>query len=315
MTQENETEVKDFYLLGFGVQRDTQYVLFMVFLLIYVTSMVGNTGMILLINTDSRLQTPMYFFLQHLAFVDICYTSAITPKMLQNFVVEDRSISFGGCVVQLLVYAIFATCECYLLAAMAVDRYVAICKPLHYPIIMSRKVCIQMVAGSYLFGSINSSVHTGFTFSLSYCKSNRINHFFCDVPPIISLSCSNIDTNIRLLVVFVGFNLMFTVLVVIFSYIYIMVAILKMSSTAGRKKTFSTCASHLTAVTIFYRTLAYMYLQPHSDNAEENMKVASVFYGIVIPTLNPLIYSLRNKEVKDAIKLTRKKFFRFDTQQ
>ncbi|XP_005346749.1 putative olfactory receptor 5AK3 [Microtus ochrogaster] len=314
MTQENETEVKGFYLLGFGVQRDTQCVLFMVFLLIYVTSMVGNTGMILLINTDSRLQTPMYFFLQHLAFVDVCYTSAITPKMLQNFVVEDGSISFGGCVVQLLIYAIFATSDCYLLAAMAVDRYVAICKPLHYPIIMSRKVCIQMVAGSYLVGSINSSVHTGFTFSLSYCKSNRINHFFCDVPPIISLSCSNIDTNIRLLVVFVGFNLMFTVLVVIFSYIYIMVAILKMSSTAGRKKTFSTCASHLTAVTIFYGTLAYMYLQPHSDNAEENMKVASVFYGIVIPMLNPLIYSLRNKEVKDAIKLTRKKFFRFDTQ-
>ncbi|XP_041495573.1 putative olfactory receptor 5AK3 [Microtus oregoni] len=315
MTQENETEVKGFYLLGFGVQRDTQCVLFMVFLLIYVTSMVGNTGMILLINTDSRLQTPMYFFLQHLAFVDICYTSAITPKMLQNFVVEDGSISFGGCVVQLLIYAIFATSDCYLLAAMAVDRYVAICKPLHYPIIMSQKVCIQMVAGSYLVGSINSSVHTGFTFSLSYCKSNRINHFFCDVPPIISLSCSNIDTNIRLLVVFVGFNLTFTVLVVILSYIYIMFAILKMSSTAGRKKTFSTCASHLTAVTIFYGTLAYMYLQPHSDKAEENMKVASVFYGIVIPMLNPLIYSLRNKEVKDAIKLTRKKFFRFDTQQ
>ncbi|XP_075840490.1 olfactory receptor 5AK3-like [Microtus pennsylvanicus] len=315
MIQENETEVKGFYLLGFGVQRDTQCVLFMVFLLIYVTSMVGNIGMILLINTDSRLQTPMYFFLQHLAFVDICYTSAITPKMLQNFVVEDGSISFGGCVVQLLIYAIFATSDCYLLAAMAVDRYVAICKPLHYPIIMSRKVCIQMVAGSYLVGSINSSVHTGFTFSLSYCKSNRINHFFCDVPPIISLSCSNTDTNIRLLVVFVGFNLTFTVLVVILSYIYIMVAILKMSSTAGRKKTFSTCASHLTAVTIFYGTLAYMYLQPHSDKAEENMKVASVFYGIVIPMLNPLIYSLRNKEVKDAIKLTRKKFFRFDTQQ
>ncbi|XP_006989817.2 olfactory receptor 5AK3-like [Peromyscus maniculatus bairdii] len=315
MTQENGTEVKGFYLLGFGVQGDIQCVLFMVFLIIYVTSMVGNTGMILLINTDSRLQTPMYFFLQHLAFVDICYTSAITPKMLQNFVVEDKSISFGGCVVQLLVYAIFATCDCYLLAAMAVDRYVAICKPLHYPLVMSRKVCIQMVAGSYLIGSINSSVHTGFTFSLSYCKSNHINHFFCDVPPIISLSCSNIDTNIRLLVIFVGFNLMLTVLVVIFSYIYIMAAILKMSSTAGRKKTFSTCASHLTAVTIFYGTLAYMYLQPHSDNSEENMKVASVFYGIVIPMLNPLIYSLRNKEVKDAIKLTRKKFFRFDTQQ
>ncbi|XP_008834408.1 LOW QUALITY PROTEIN: olfactory receptor 5AK2-like [Nannospalax galili] len=310
MTQGNGTEVTDFYLLGFGVQCEFQCVLFIVFLAIYVTSMVGNTGMILLINTDSRLQTPMYFFLQNLAFVDICCTFAVTPKMLQNFIVEDRSISFGGCVVQLLVYATFATSDCYVLAAMAVDRYVAICKPLCYPIIMSRKICIQMVAGSYLMGSLNSSVYTGFTFSLSYCKLNSINHFSCDVVPIINLSCSDIDTNIRLLVVFVRFNLMFTVLIVIFSYTYIMATIIKMSSTAGKKKTFSTCASHLTAVTIFYGTLAYMYLQPHSDNSEENMKVASVFYGIVIPMLNPLIYSLRNKEVKEGFKAMGRKFFK-----
>ncbi|EDL27329.1 olfactory receptor family 5 subfamily AK member 25 [Mus musculus] len=310
MIQRNTTEVTDFYLLGFGVQKNTQSILFVVFLVVYVTSMVGNTGMILLINTNSRLQTPMYFFLQNLAFVDICYTSAITPKMLQNFMVEDSSISYTGCVIQLLVYATFATSDCYLLAVMAVDRYVAICKPLRYPIIMSRQVCVQLVAFSYLMGSINSSVHTGFTFSLSYCNSKNINHFFCDVVPIISLSCSNIDINIMLLVIFVGFNLTFTVLVIIFSYIYIMAAILKMSSTAGRKKTFSTCASHLTAVTIFYGTLAYMYLQPHSDNSEENMKVASVFYGIVIPMLNPLIYSLRNKEVKEGFKAMSRRFLR-----
>ncbi|XP_052582266.1 putative olfactory receptor 5AK3 [Peromyscus californicus insignis] len=309
MAQGNDTKATDFYLLGFGVQHDTQYVLFIVFLVIYVTSVVGNTGMILLINTNSRLQNPMYFFLQHLAFVDICYTSAITPKMLQSFMVEDCSISYTGCVMQLLVYATFVTSDCYLLTVMPVDRYVAICKPLRYPIIMSRQVCIQLVALSYLMGSINSSVHTGFTFSLSYCNSKNINHFFCDVVPIITLSCSNIDINNMLLLVFVGFNLTFTVLVVILSYIYIMAAILKMSSTAGRKKTFSTCASHLTAVTIFYGTLAYMYLQPHSDNSEENMKVASVFYGIVIPMLNPLIYSLRNKEVKECFKAMSTKFF------
>ncbi|EGW01528.1 putative olfactory receptor 5AK3 [Cricetulus griseus] len=312
MTQGNDTKVADFYLLGFGVQHDTQCVLFIVFLIIYVTSIVGNIGMILLINTNSRLQTPMYFFLQHLAFVDICYTSAITPKMLQSFMVEECSISYTGCVMQLLVYATFATSDCYLLAVMAVDRYVAICKPLRYPIIMSRQICIQLVALSYLMGSINSSVHTGFTFSLSYCNSKHINHFFCDVVPIITLSCSNININIMLLMVFVGFNLTFTVLVIIFSYIYIMAAILKMSSTAGRKKTFSTCASHLTAVTIFYGTLAYMYLLPHSDNSEENMKVASVFYGIVIPMLNPLIYSLRNKEVKEGFKVMSRKFLRLD---
>ncbi|XP_062951856.1 putative olfactory receptor 5AK3 [Cynocephalus volans] len=308
MTQGNNTDVTEFYLLGFGVQYKFRYVLFIVFLLIYATSMVGNIGMILLIKTESRLQTPMYFFLQHLAFVDICYTSAITPKMLQNFMVENKTIPFWGCVMQLLVYATFATSDCYLLAAMAVDHYVAICKPLRYSIIMSRTVCIQLVAGSYVMGSINASVHTGFTFSRFFCKSNNINHFFCDVPPILALSCSNIDINILLLLVFVGFNLVSTVLVVIFSYMYIVAAILRMTSTAGRKKAFSTCASHLTAVTIFYGTLSYMYLQPHSNNPQEKMKVASIFYGIVIPMLNPLIYSLRNKEVKEALKVIGKKY-------
>ncbi|XP_076971159.1 olfactory receptor 5AK2-like [Tamandua tetradactyla] len=298
-----------FFLLGFGAQRRFLHVLFIVFLLLYVTSLVGNTGTILLIKKDSRLQTPMYLFLQHLAFIDICYTSAITPKMLQNLISENKSISFVGCVVQLWVYGTFATSDCYLLAAMAVDRYVAICKPLRYPTVMSRRVCIQLAAGSYVIGSINSSVHTGFTFSLSFCKSHTINHFYCDVPPILTLSCSNTDISLMLVLVFVGFNLTFTVLVVIFSYIYILAAILKISSTAGRKKAFSTCASHLTAVTIFYGTLFYMYLQPRSNNSQDNMKVASIFYGIVIPMLNPLIYSLRNKEVKEALKVIGKKFF------
>uniref|UniRef100_A0A8W4FGP1 Olfactory receptor n=1 Tax=Sus scrofa TaxID=9823 RepID=A0A8W4FGP1_PIG len=280
MTQGNSSEITEFFLLGFGAQHKFRYVLFPVFLLIYVTSLVGNIGVILLIKTDSRLQTPMYFFLQHLAFVDLCYTTAITPKMLQNFIVENKAISFKGCVMQLLVYVTFATSDCYLLAAMAVDRYVAICSPLHYPIVMSRRACLWLVAGSYVMGSMNASVHTGFTFSLFFCKGNTINHFFCDVPPILALSCSSIDINVMLLVVFVGFNLLFTV-----------------------KKAFSTCASHLTAVTVFYGPLSYMYLQSHSHNSQENMKVASVFYGVVIPMLNPLIYSLRNKEVKEALKV------------
>ncbi|XP_054999899.1 putative olfactory receptor 5AK3 [Sorex araneus] len=309
MQLENITEVTEFILLGFSSQHKYRYVLFILFLLIYIISMVGNIGIISLIRTDSRLQTPMYFFLQNLAFVDVCYTSAITPKMMHNFIAENKSISFWGCAVQLLVYVTFATDDCYLLAAMAVDRYVAICHPLRYSTIMSQRVCIRLVAGSYVVGSINASVHTGFTFSLSFCRSNTINHFFCDGPPILALSCSSIETNIILLVVFVGFNLTFTVLVVIISYIYILTAILKISSAAGRKKAFSTCASHLTAVIVFYGTLSYMYLQPPSDNSQENMKVASVFYGIVIPMLNPLIYSLRNKEVKEAIKLMGKKIF------
>ncbi|XP_036621156.1 putative olfactory receptor 5AK3 [Trichosurus vulpecula] len=302
MTQGNSTILTEFILLGFTNRQDLQYALFLVFLLVYVTSLVGNVGMILIIKNDSHLHTPMYFFLQHLAFVDLCYTSAITPKMLQNFLVSHKSISFSGCLVQLLVYATFATVDCYLLAAMAIDRYVAICNPLHYPVVMSQRTCIHLVAGSYVMGSLNASIHTGFTFSLFFCNSYTVNHFFCDVPPLLALSCSRININVMLLIVCVGFNLITTVMVVFFSYIYILAAILRMRSAAGRHKAFSTCASHLTAVTIYYGTLSYMYLQPSSSESQENDKIASVFYGIIIPMLNPLIYSLRNKEVKEALR-------------
>ncbi|XP_006756411.1 PREDICTED: olfactory receptor 5AK2 [Myotis davidii] len=302
MEQNNGTQVTEFILLGFAGQHLSWHILFIVFLMIYVTTLVGNTGMILLIKINSCLHTPMYFFLQHLAFVDLCYTSAITPKMLQNFLETEQSISFIGCMVQLLVYGTFATSDCYILAAMAVDRYVAICNPLHYPVVMTQRVCIQLLVGSYLMGFLNASINTSLTFSLNFCKSNKINHFFCDEPPILALSCSNVDLNIMFLTTFVGFNLVFTVAVVIFSYIYILAAILRISSAAGRRKAFSTCASHLTAVTIFYGTLSYMYLHHGSQESREQEKMASVFYGIVIPMLNPLIYSLRNQDVKEALK-------------
>ncbi|XP_006875844.1 PREDICTED: olfactory receptor 5AK2-like [Chrysochloris asiatica] len=309
MEQENSTTVTEFILLGFAGQHKFWHILFVVFLVIYVIILMGNIGMILLIKINSGLHTPMYFFLQHLAFVDLCYSSAITPKMLQNFIRTEKSISFIGCLVQLLVYGAFATSDLYLLAAMAVDRYVAICNPLHYPVVMSQRVCIQLLAGSYFMGFLNGSVNTSFTFSLNFCKSNAINHFFCDEPPILALACSNIYFNIMLLSVFVGFNLVFTILVIIFSYTYILSAILKISSTAGRKKAFSTCASHLTAVTIFYGALSYMYLHHSTTETQEQEKAASVFYGIMVPMINPVIYSLRNREVKEALKGIRKKFF------
>lgn len=314
MKQNNGTQVTEFILLGFGGQHKSWHILFIVFLVIYVATLVGNIGMILLINIDSCLHTPMYFFLQHLAFVDFCFTSAITPKMLQNFVGTEKSISFIGCMVQLLVYAAFATADCYILAMMAVDRYVAICKPLHYPTLMSRRVCIQLLVGSYIMGFLNASTQTSLTFSLNFCNSNKINHFFCDVPPILALSCSNIDLNIIILTVFVGFNLTFTVLVVIFSYTYILAAILKISSASGRRKAFSTCASHLTAVTIFYGTLSYMYFHHRTNKTQEQEKIASMFYGIVIPMLNPFVYSLRNQDVIEALKGIGKKCFQFDRQ-
>nr|XP_031546948.1 putative olfactory receptor 5AK3 [Vicugna pacos] len=190
MQQNNGTKVTEFILLGFAGQHKSWHVLFVVFLVIYVVILVGSIGMILLIKIESSLHTPMYFFLQHLAFVDLCYASAITPKMLQNFVSTKQSISFIGCMVQLLVYGIFITSDSYILASMAVDRYVAICNPLHYATVMSQRVCIQLIVGSYFMGFLNACVNVSFTSSLNFCKSNKINHFFCDIPPILALSCS-----------------------------------------------------------------------------------------------------------------------------
>ena len=236
MEENNGTTVTEFLLLGFVGQHKSWRVLFTIFLMIYMVTSVGNIGMILLIKIDSSLHTPMYFFLQNLAFVDLCYTSAVTPKMLQNLVGTEQSISFMGCMVQLLGYGAFITSDSYILEAMAVDRYVAICNPLHCPPVMSRRVCIHLLVGSYFIGFLNASVNVGFIFSLSFCKSNKINHFFCDAPPILTLSCSNIYFSVMMITVFVGFNLMLTVSVVIFSYMFILAAILKISSAAGRKK-------------------------------------------------------------------------------
>ncbi|KAM9219949.1 putative olfactory receptor 5AK3 [Dugong dugon] len=309
MEQENGTEVTEFVLLGFAGQHRFWHILFVLFLVIFVVILLGNIGMILLIKIESALHTPMYFFLQHLAFVDLCYASAITPKMLQNFIGTEKSISSIGCMVQFLVYGIFATSDLYILASMSVDRYVAICNPPRYPVVMSQRVCIQLLAGSYFMGFINASVNTSLTFSLNFCRSNAINHFFCDELPILALVCTNVKLNIMLLTVFVGFNLMFTVLVVLFSYTYILAASLKISSTAGRKKAFSTCASHLTAVTIFYGALSYMYLHHSTTETQEQEKAASVLYGIMVPMINPAIYSLRNHEVKEALPGIRKKCF------
>ncbi|XP_041495576.1 putative olfactory receptor 5AK3 [Microtus oregoni] len=309
MEHSNDTKVTEFILLGFAGQHESWHILFVVFLVIYAATLVGNVGMILLIKLHSSLHTPMYFFLQHLAFVDLCYSSAVTPKTLQNFVSTKPSISFTGCIVQLLVYGTFVTSDCFILAAMAVDRYVAICYPLRYPVIMSQRLCTLLLFGSYTMGFLNASVNTTFTFLSNFCKSNAINHFFCDAPPILALSCSSIDLNIMVLTIFVGFNLVFSVSAVIFSYTYILAAIIRMSSTSGRKKAFSTCASHMTTVTIFYGTVCYMYVLHGTKRSQEQEKVASVFYAIMIPMLNPLIYSLRNQDVIEALRHTRNKCF------
>ncbi|XP_067151370.1 olfactory receptor 5J3-like [Apteryx mantelli] len=304
MAEGNHTVVTEFILLGFTDNLRLQVLLFMVFLLIYLFTVVGNLGMIVLIRINSRLHTPMYFFISSLSFLDVSYSTIITPSTLMTFVAEKKTISYTACAAQLFLFGIAVTGECYLLAVMAYDRFIAICNPLLYPVIMSRRFCMLLVCGSYFMGCVNATVQTIIIFCLSFCNSNIINHFFCDVPPILKLSCS--DTYITDLVHFTctAVTVTSTILLIVISYICIGVTIHKIKSAKGRHKAFSTCASHVTAVTVFYGTGSFMYLRPSSKYSVEHDKIISVFYTLVIPMLNPMIYSLRNKEVKEALRRT-----------
>ncbi|XP_036620076.1 olfactory receptor 1020-like [Trichosurus vulpecula] len=302
MVWRNHSTVTHFILLGFTDQSELQPILFGVFVLVYVISVVGNLGMILLIGLDSQLHTPMYFFLGNLSFVDFCYSSVITPNMLINFWVEKPVISWSGCATQFFFFGSFAGIEGFLLAVMAYDRYVAVCIPLLYTTTMSQRFNIILVSGTYLAGFTNAAIHTTLTFKLSFCRSNVINHFFCDTPPLLKLSCSDTHVNELVIFAFASFNELSCLLTILVSYLYVIVAILRIRSAEGRYKAFSTCASHLTAVTIFFGTILFMYLRPSSSYSMDQDKVVSVFYTVVIPMLNPLIYCLRNKEVKAAFR-------------
>nr|XP_032653006.1 olfactory receptor 1020-like [Chelonoidis abingdonii] len=304
MAHGNHTGVSMFILLGFKGSRSLQAVLFGMFLLIYTVSLAGNLSMISLIRIETRLHTPMYFFLSNLSLVDITYSSIIAPKALVNILAERRVISFSGCVTQFFFHAFSVNSEALLLAVMVYDRFIAICKPLMYTLIMSKKVCVQLVAASYFSASVNAIVHTGSLFSLSFCGPNLIDHFFCDIPPLQKLSCSDTRMDDTVHVLFASIAGLSTIPVILVSYISIMVTILRIRSNQGRRKAFSTCASHLTTVSILYGALSFMYLRPTSSNSVEYDKVVSVFYTLVIPMLNPVIYSLRNKEVKDALRKT-----------
>ncbi|XP_061266675.1 olfactory receptor 5F1-like [Bos javanicus] len=301
MARNNCTLLTEFILLGLADTLELQAILFSLFLVIYTLTVVGNIGMILLIRTDSRLHTPMYFFLAILSFADVSYSSTITPKMLVDFLSEKKTISFAGCFLQMYFFIAFATIECILFGLMAHDRYVAICNPLLYSLIMSRTVCLKMAAGAFTAGLLNSVVHTGYVSSLSFCNSNVIHHFFCDSPPIFKLSCSDTRLYESILSTFAGVNIVGTLLVILTSYCYILFSIFRMHSGKGRHKAFSTCVSHLTAIILFYSTSIYTYLRPSPSYSLNQDKVASVFYTVVIPMLNPLIYSLRNREVKKAL--------------
>ncbi|KFO79574.1 Olfactory receptor 1052, partial [Cuculus canorus] len=297
MAEENCTKVTQFTFSGLTEHPQLKLILFVLFLGTYVLTLMGNLVLIILIRVSPQLHTPMYFFLGNLSFLDICYSSTISPKMLLDLPTESRAISFAGCLTQFYFYAVFATAEIYLLAAMAYDRYMAISKPLLYQTVMSFRVCMSLVAASYLAGLFNAIVHTSALLRLSFCRLLVINNFFCDGPPLFVVSSTDTYLNKGLMFVFVGFNMMATNLLILISYACIVVAVGRTGSAAGRRKAFSTCSSHLAAILIFYVSASFNYMQPSSSNSLEGKKIASVFYTTIVPMLNPMIYSLRNEEV------------------
>nr|XP_010955892.1 olfactory receptor 5B2-like [Camelus bactrianus] len=301
-SMENNTEVTEFILLGLTDAPELQVPLFIIFTLIYLITLAGNLGMIMLILLDSHLHTPMYFFLSNFSLVDFGYSSAITPNVMMGFVTGNRVISYNACAAQIFFFAVFATAESYLLASMAYDRYAAVCKPLHYTTTMTKNMCACLAVGSYTCGVLNASVNVGDIFRLSFCRSNVVHHFFCDAPAVMSLSCSDKHISELVLIYISTFHVVFALMVLFISYLFIFITILKIDSGQGLHKALSTCASHLTAVSIFYGTVIFMYLQPSSSHSMDTDKMASVFYTMVIPMVNPMVYSLRNKEVKSAYK-------------
>ncbi|XP_048217578.1 olfactory receptor 5AS1-like [Perognathus longimembris pacificus] len=302
MSGQNYSRPTEFLFVGFTDSLPLRVTLFFIFLTVYSLTVVGNMGLIILVNTVSSLQTPMYYFLGNLSFLDISYSTAIAPKMLANFLASRRSISFYGCVVQMLFFACFADAECLILAAMAYDRYAAICSPLLYSKLVSRHVCLGLIVLAYFCGSVTSLVHVSLTFRLPFCASNVVNHFFCDIPPLLALACSDTHLNELLLFALCGTIQISTFVVIFISYVRIFLTVLSIKSSGGRSKTFSTCASHLTAVTLFYGTLLFMYLRPTTSYAPDSDKVVAVFYTVVFPMFNPVIYSFRNRDVKNALK-------------
>ncbi|XP_050759566.1 LOW QUALITY PROTEIN: olfactory receptor 1020-like [Gymnogyps californianus] len=307
----NKTVVTEFILLGFGNGPELDSILFLMFLSIYIVTITGNVFIIVLMVANRQLHTPMYFFLGNLACLEICYSSNILPRMLLSYLGGDRSISVNRCFTQYYFFGCLAAAECYLLAVMSYDRYLAVCKPLHYPSRMNGKLCLQLGAASWINGFLSNSILTFLISNLDFCGPNEIEHFFCDSFPMIKLSCS--DTHVVGLVTSVvaavcslpPFLLTFS------SYLYIIITVMRIPSATGRKKAFSTCSSHLIVVILFYWSILTVYVLPHHDIQISPNKVFSVFYTILTPLVNPLIYSLRNKEVKEALRKQASKLLAF----
>ncbi|XP_051011770.1 olfactory receptor 8B3-like [Acomys russatus] len=304
----NVSWVTEFLLVGLTNQPELQIPLFFVFLIMYIVTVFGNLCLIILIALNSHLHTPMYFFLFNLSFTDLCYSTVFTPKMLMNFILSKNVISYMGCLTQLYFFCFFVISECYVLTSMAYDRYVAICNPLLYNIIMSPKLCLNLMLGSYMMAFSGAMAHTGCMLRLTFCDENTINHYFCDILPVMQLSCTSTYVNEIVVFIVVGINIIVPSITIFISYGFILSSIFHINSAEGRSKAFSTCSSHIIAVSLFFGSGAFMYLKPSSSSSMGQGKTSSVFYTNVVPMMNPLIYSLRNKDVKIALRKTLSKW-------
>ncbi|XP_076988332.1 olfactory receptor 13C7-like [Tamandua tetradactyla] len=308
MEKINQSSVTEFVLLGLSVYPELEAIYFVLVLCMYLVILLGNGVIIIVSVYDSYLHTPMYFFLSNLSFLDICYTSSSIPLFLSSFLTSKKTISFSGCGVQMFLSFAMGATECVLLSMMAFDRYVAICNPLRYPIIMSKASYVPMAAGSWIAGGVDSVVQTSLAMRLPFCWDNVINHFTCEILAVLKLACADISVNVIIMRFTTVIFLVVPVLFIFISYVFILSTILRIPSAGGRQKAFSTCSAHLTVVVIFYGTIFFMYANPKakdssgSDKEEFTDKIISLFYGVVTPMVNPLIYSLRNKDVKAAVK-------------
>ncbi|KAM5185213.1 olfactory receptor 8B12 [Callospermophilus lateralis] len=298
------SSVTEFILAGLTDQPGLRIPLFFLFLGFYMVTVMGNLGLIMLIGLNSHLHTPMYFFLFNLSLIDFCYSTTITPKMLMSFISKKNIILHSGCMTQLFFFCFFVVSESFILSAMAYDRYVAICNPLVYMVTMSPQVCFLLLLGVYGMGFAGAMAHTGSIMSLTFCADNLVNHFMCDILPLLELSCNSTYVNELVVFIVVAIDIGMPIVTIFISYALILSSILHIRSTDGRSKAFSTCSSHMIVVCLFFGSGAFMYLKPPSILPLDQGKVSSLFYTIVVPMLNPLIYSLRNKDVKIALRKT-----------
>ncbi|XP_075715565.1 olfactory receptor 2G3-like [Rhinoderma darwinii] len=304
MVTGNFTTVVEFILLGLTNKQDMQILLFIEFLICYIVSFIGNMFIIWISSINPRLHTPMYFFLRTLSFLDICYTSCVVPKMLINFLSMKKTISYNGCVTQMFIHMSLGGTECYLLLSMAYDRYVAICSPLHYTNFMNPVFCIRMTMVSWVGGLVNAIINTVYTVQLPFCGPNVVNHFFCEVPTLLELACADTSLNKTVLFVCAIVVAVAPFFLIFITYVHIISSIMKIRANTGQRKAFSTCASHVIVVTLFYGTIFFIYLRPGTIHVTNQDKMATLFYSVITPMLNPLIYTLRNKDVKLALKET-----------